>query len=651
MDSRSGTNIIASVEHNINPEYLSPFVSANLDSFGKPVNRLLFKLVAITHRTITYEPWAGRKKDTSTPDDFATEVSVQQDIYTRTNYLGEALCPAIISAFIRIPNDSLVQNLLGSCVKYQFFVEQYVNMFEYHFNNVSTLHSKVVKTIPMNDLNSIVSEVEKTVVMIREIMDLNANTVDEIRNDERILRRIDKVKIDKYSDVNSALKYLDEVKDILGSIYATLSDVLEKISINRDHLVGLIQAMQTGNMQVGIIAMELLDGYDLFSTFHKMRNQLTQRVYLSSAHAFLRLCILGYRHNDLHHANMMVTNESSYASLQAKWPRTIIIDFGRTTMIGSRVPEVASMNNINVFNVKELAKLFQTYFDHIPLQRYHEQGKDGALETNTFAIMKLQGKQLEDFLGKVITYMRIRQQTIMKNIMNNKFHNESGILINNHRFAPVQYRNTGKLLRSFTEVVCDIVHSNKRCFRLKRLNPSGIDLDMLLLISVVISKEDISVYQYKDLPLYSEIVNSKILPEQLHHLMDDIMEQLRNERDELKKKIESIEAKREVEEKQVPPKSPSPVKSPEIHGPGRQAVSREVSEKKKSITPKRKSATIPRRVWRQLKEAEKKKADEYGCTYVADSTRPCHVDNKKTTIDRRCVRSGTKRASCKQRNE
>jgi hypothetical protein len=647
MESRSGTNIIASVEHNINPDYTSPFVSANLDSFGQPVRRLLFKLVAITSRMITYEPWAGRKKDTSTPDDFMNEVSIQQDIYTRTNYFGEALCPAIISAFIRIPNDSLVQNLLGSCVKYQFFVEQYMNMFEHHFNKVTTIHSSIKQNISMQELNSLVSDVEKTVESFRGTIDINANAgfrlIDEIRNGVYI-KRIDTIKVDKYSDFDSALKYTNDVKDLFGAIYSVLSDVLEKVALNREHLVGLIQAMQSGGMQVGIIAMELLDGYDLFSTFHKMRNQLTQRAYLSSAHAFLRLCTLGYRHNDLHHANMMVTKESNYVSLQSKWPRTILIDFGRTTMIGSRVPTVATMNDINVFNVKDLAKLFQTYFDNIPLQHYYEAGKDGVNENNTFALMRLQGKQLEEFVGKAITYMRIRQQTILRNIMKNKYHNESGILIMDHRFAPIQYKDTGKLLRSFTEVVCDMVHANKRCFRLKRLNPSGIDLDILLLISAVISKENITVYQYKELPLYSDIVTSKILPEQLHHLMDDMMEQLRMERDELKKKIEDAEAK------QVPRKSASRVKTPEIHEPERPSVSREVSEKKKSITPKRKSATIPRHVWRQLKEAEKKKADEYGCTYVADSTRPCHVDNKSSNIDRRCERSGTKRASCKKRN-
>jgi thiamine kinase-like enzyme len=652
MESRSGTNIIASVEKHINPDYTSPFVSANLESFGQPVRRLLFKLVAITNKMITFEPWAGRKKDTSTPDDFMNEVSIQQDIYTRTNYLGEALCPAIISAFIRIPNDSLVQNLLGSCVKYQFFVEEYVSMFEYHYDEVSKIHSSISndKHMTMPNLNTLISPVEKTVESIRGTIETNSNAgyrlIDEIRNHKDILHRIDTVKIDKHSDMNSALKYMDEVKDILGSAYAVLSDVLEKVAINRDHLINLIQSMQSGQMQVGVIAMELLDGYDIYSTYHKMQNQLTQRVYLSSAHAFLRLCALGYRHNDLHHANMMVTKESGYASLQTKWPRTILIDFGRTSMIGSRVPAVATMNDINVFNVKELAKLFQTYFDNIPQQRYHEAGKDGVNENNTFALMRLPEAQMEKFLSKVITYMRIRQQTIMNNIIDDKYHNESGIFIRNHRFAPVQYKDTGKLLRSFTEVVCDMAHSNKRCLRVKRLNPSGIDLDILLLISAVIGKENISVYQYKELPLYNEIATMKLLPNQLHRLMDDVMDQLKNERDELKKRVEEIEAKG------VPPKPVQP--KPVSHKPEPPVVSQDVSEKKKASTPKRKSMTPPKREWKQVKEPtkepEKKKSDEHGCTYVADSTRPCHVDNKTSIIDRRCVRSGTKRASCKQRN-
>lgn len=423
-ESVSGTMI--KVE--LNKDIESPFISTSLGSMGTPIKNLLLKIVCIhssgSSKKVQYpnpnNPNQQIQKDASTPTDFINEVAIQQDIYTKTNMLGESLCPAIIGAFILEPhtNDYLVTSL------------------------------KRIK--------------------------------------------------------------------VLNPLIVTLQ--------------------QDRHYRIGLIAMELLNGYNTLGneiTTQRISTNDRHNIILASYYAFIRLCSIGYRHNDLHMGNLMVNKtDTDYAG---NYQRAMVIDFGRTTRFGHN-DNTMKLRYMNVIVNNPLNLTDSVYIKQLSSDYMRTNNTDGYFDSNgyfypeNFFMTHLQTSDLNYIDTHIHDYRIERQKKIVEHIISNKYHHSKGadITINNtsYKIAPIQYKNTGNTLQSFNKLISNKTNEEtefKTIF--DSLNKeNGMDFDFTLIIQT--GKTNAKIQDYYASPKYNEIVNNQYLPSTLYSIIQQTVDYL-----------------------------------------------------------------------------------------------------------------------------
>jgi hypothetical protein len=135
-----------------------------------------------------------------------------------------------------------------------------------------------------------------------------------------------------------------EFVDILFS-FPNMTEIAEKIK----HII------ETGDIKLGIIFMDYMDGYITLSQYLGNINYIVRKdriisylnkvedlsdplrshlkyVYSVCLYQMMRICSIGYKHNDLHYHNIMVKVESGFLKDNEEFPsiRCVIIDFGRS---------------------------------------------------------------------------------------------------------------------------------------------------------------------------------------------------------------------------------------------------------------------------------------------------------------------------------
>jgi hypothetical protein len=451
-DSVSGTM----VKVELNKHLQSPFISTNLQSMGKQLKNILLKLVCIHPNGSNYliqftinKISHGRRiqtqvtKEPSTPIQFIKEVAIQQDIYTKTNLLGESLCPAIVGAFI-------------------------------------------------------------------------------LRNDD----------------------------PILDTLKANVADVAP--------LINRIQA--SSHCRVGLIAMELLNGYDTlrnecsaFSTGNiTTPNNADYKLLIASYYAFIRLCSIGYRHNDLHPGNVMVKKtDMDYAG---NFGRAMIIDFGRTTRFGHKVSRLKDIHMNLVINVpigqvtnRNLENLTDTYIQ--------TSTNDGYGVRENFFIAILGQVEYNKIVNNIHLYLIQRHSQIQSHITSNSYEHPNGVQIGVNTFAPIHYKNTGKTLQSFNELISDNNNDNQS-FKIvfSDLNKqSGIDFDIVLITSSIVSPTMSSLRtlnDYSQSTFYKAIETNEYLPSKLYAIIQNTVEHLQKVNADMKHMLDQIQQEK-VQAEQV----------------------------------------------------------------------------------------------------
>jgi hypothetical protein len=446
QESLSGTM----VKIELNKHLQSPFISTNLQSMGKQLKNILLKLVCIhplganhkIHLTINKLSHRQRiqvqiMKEASTLNDFIKEVAIQQDIYTKTNILGESLCPAIVGAFILETNDP----------------------------------------------------------------------------------------------------------------------ILDTLKTNVPDIEPLITRLQSSShYRVGLIAMELLNGYNTLgnecSSFSNPSGILTPptnadyNLIIASYYAFIRLCSIGYRHNDLHAGNVMVKRtDMDYAG---NFGRAMIIDFGRTTRFGHRVSRLKDIHTNLVFNIPigqatngELENLTNTY-----IQTSSNDGYPGTLENFYMNIIltRLGPAVYSKIVNNVHLYLIQRESQIVNHIQANNYEHPNGIKIGTTTFAPIHYKNTGKTLQSFNELI-SIDSRDNQTFRtiFNGLNKqSGIDFDIVLFTSRVSSGMR-TLDDYSQSAFYKAIEANEYLPSKLYAIIENTVEHLQKVNADMKNMMSQIQ--------------------------------------------------------------------------------------------------------------
>jgi hypothetical protein len=432
-DSISGTMIRVKLNSNLS----SPFISTNLSTMGKPFDSLLLKLVCIHPNggSIRYGVNMAQEKTLSTKDDFVQEVSIQQDIYTKTNMLGESLCPAIVGAFIVDATSPLIQIL-----------------------------KKVPDVVPL-------------------------------------IARVESVSV-------------------------------------------------TQGYRFGLIAMELLEGYDTLhnkiqANIHQHPRDSEESMILSAYYAFARLCSLGYRHNDLHANNMMInTSGTDYAG--SRYPRAMIIDFGRTHPFGTHNRSLKDIHLKTDVSPAGLNDLYDKYVSSIRTDGYIQAGEN-------FYFNLIPSVMQQSFKNNIATYILKRRERIEDHLRNNLYDHPNGIQISQGatslRFTPIQYKNTGNTLQSFREII-----SRNTTRALKLFNLKGIDFDIVILIQKYSSNPNyVTVGDYYNSQEYTMIVNNKYLPSTLYKIVENTIEHMNRVNQGMQQTLLQLQQERQVaiQERQV----------------------------------------------------------------------------------------------------
>lgn len=94
------------------------FISTNTETMGQPVDILLLKILFIRPSggqvDIVYKLDNNNEsiyKETVNKKSFIREVAVQHDVYTKTNYFGEPLCPSMVGTYILKLDDPALESL------------------------------------------------------------------------------------------------------------------------------------------------------------------------------------------------------------------------------------------------------------------------------------------------------------------------------------------------------------------------------------------------------------------------------------------------------------------------------------------------------------------------------------------------------------
>jgi len=114
------------------------------------------------------------------------------------------------------------------------------------------------------------------------------------------------------------------------------------------------------NYDIAMIAMEFMEGYDTISNVFKNQNVSEERKYIIRNMVLFelsRLNEIGYLHRDFHLGNVMVnldyiyfmdTSVFNFNDLNNNRGRVLIIDFGRTVKIDSKIQICKSLNEDNI---------------------------------------------------------------------------------------------------------------------------------------------------------------------------------------------------------------------------------------------------------------------------------------------------------------
>jgi hypothetical protein len=115
------------------PTSSKSFISTNTNTMGQPVKSLLLKIVFIRpskgeikldYQLRTYNGPTLINKESVNKKMFIDEVAIQHDVYMKTNYFGDPLCPSIVGTYILKMDDHIVQTLSTSIKDIQSIIEK-----------------------------------------------------------------------------------------------------------------------------------------------------------------------------------------------------------------------------------------------------------------------------------------------------------------------------------------------------------------------------------------------------------------------------------------------------------------------------------------------------------------------------------------------